>query len=150
MLKCKQRLGIKKQFIMNRKRDANSNWYNSEVMKCRKLITATKASRIKPCWKDSKKLIYIYIFYEEQHSGIALLLDRDEKNICCLVHTNAMNLCSLFSRKKTPKMGCAYIPEYWWSSGSQEECYCFASVQDYSGKNKLIHLLSILGKIMED
>lgn len=102
MLKCKQRLGIKKQFIMNRKRDANSNWYSSEVMKCRKLITATKASRIKPCERTIRNL-YIYIFYEEQHSGIALLLDRDEKNICCLVHTNAMNLCSLFSKKRPPK-----------------------------------------------
>lgn len=51
-----------------------------------------------------------FFFYEEQHSGIALLLDRDEK-IISLVHTKAMNLCSLFSRKKTSKIGCACIPE---------------------------------------
>lgn len=107
-LKWKQRLEIKTQFITDRKRDTNSNWYSPEVMKCGKLITATKTSEINPCekavWKFKKSLFFL--FNEDQYSGIALLLDRDEKKkSVVIIHTKALNLCSAVNWKRHPKCG---------------------------------------------
>lgn len=132
MLKCKQRLGIKNQFIMNRKRDANSNWYSSEVMKCRKLITATKTSRIEPCERTIRKLnkyIYIYIFFlwraTQWHSSVTG--QRWEKHL--LFGTHKCNEFVFFvQQKKDPPNGmCLYtgiLMEFWKSGRVLLFCQC--------------------------
>lgn len=125
-LKWKQRLEIKTQFITDRKRDTNSNWYSPEVMKCGKLITATKTSEINPCekavWKFKKSLFFL--FNEDQYSGIALLLDRDEKKSLLWLYTQKLWICVLQSiEKDTPNVVYCVL---WCTPNvgfrSQEEC----------------------------
>lgn len=107
MLKWKQRLEIKKQFITDKKRDTNSIWCSPEVMKCGKLKTATKTSETNPCekaaWKLKKKVFFFFLFNEDQYSGIPLLLDGGEG--CDYTHKSfEFVFCSQL--KKAPQMWC--------------------------------------------
>lgn len=44
---------------------------------------------------ESLKKVFFFLFNEDQYSGIALLLDRDEKKkSVVIIHTKALNLCS--------------------------------------------------------
>lgn len=98
-------------------------------MKCRKLITATKASRIKPCERTIRKLkTLVFFFYEEQHCGIALSLDRDEeKHLLCGTYKSSGIFVFVQHKGDPQNRMCLYtgiLTELWKSGRSLTFCQC--------------------------